>query len=100
MKNLGFTNCIMKPSLKKFDSIKRQQCLDSQVLASTQCLPIDLMKKEKFIGIVDQLAGQLPWAFNIDDLTERKELVNACLGKKRIINMMTITINPVNPKIL
>ena len=66
-------------SRKKFDSIKRQQCLDSQVLASTQCFPIDLMEREKFIGIVDQLAGQLLWAFNIDNPTERKELVGRIL---------------------
>ena len=76
---LGFYELYDKPSRVKFDSIKRQQCLDSQVLASTQCLPIDLMKREKFIGIVDRLAGQLLWAFNIDDLTESKELVRRVL---------------------
>ena len=76
---LGFYE---KPSRVKFNSIKRQQCLDSQVLASTQCLPIDLMKREKFIGIVDRLAGQLLWAFNIDDLTESKELVRRVLERR------------------
>ena len=76
---LGFYELYDKLSRVKFDSIKRQQCLDSQVLASTQCLPIDLMKREKFIGIVDRLAGQLLWAFNIDDLTESKELVRRVL---------------------
>ena len=36
---LGFYELYNKPSLTKFNLIKRQQCLDSQVLASTQCLP-------------------------------------------------------------
>ena len=76
---LGFYELYNKPSHKKFDLIKQQQCVDSQVLASIQCLPIDLMKREKFIGIVDRLAGQLLWAFNIDDLTESKELVRRVL---------------------
>ena len=79
---LGFYELYNETSLKKFDSIKRQQCLDSQVLASTQCFPIDLMEREKFIGIVDQLAGQLLWAFNIDNPTERKELVKRILERR------------------
>ena len=73
---------INETSRKKFDSIKRQECLDSQVLVSTQCLPRDLMEREKFIGVVDQLAGQLLWAFNIDNPTERKELVGCILEKR------------------
>ena len=36
-----------------------QQCIDSEVIASRQCFPRDLATKEKFIDIVDQLAGQL-----------------------------------------
>ena len=81
-KKLGFDGSYNETSLKKFDSIKRQQCLDSQVLASTQCFPIDLMEREKFIGIVDQLAGQLLWAFNIDNPMERKELVKRILERR------------------
>lgn len=78
-KKLGLDGSSNETSRKKFDSIKRQKCLDSQVLASTQCFPIDLMEREKFIGIVDQLAGQLLWAFNIDNPTERKEWVGRIL---------------------
>ena len=46
-KKLGFDGSYNETSLKKFDSIKRQQCLDSQVLASIQCFPIDLYGKGK-----------------------------------------------------
>ena len=81
-KKLGLDGSYNETSRKKFDSIKRQKCLDSQVLVSTQCLPRDLMEREKFIGIVDQLAGQLLWAFNIDNPTERKELVGRILEKR------------------
>ena len=81
-KKLGLDGSYNETSRKKFDSIKRQKCLDSQVLASTQCFPIDLMEREKFIGIVDQLAGQLLWAFNINNPTERKELVGRILEKR------------------
>lgn len=52
---------------------------DSEVLASTQCLPRDLVKREKRIDIVDELAGQLLWAFNVDDPTERRRLIEQVL---------------------
>ena len=57
-----------------------QQCIDSEVIASIQCFPRDLATKEKFIDIVDQLAGQLLWAFNIDTSpTARRNLVKHIL---------------------
>ena len=63
----------------EFDSIKRQKCLDSQVSASTQCVARDLVERERFIEVVDELAGQLLWAFNVDNPTRRRELVERTL---------------------
>ena len=60
-------------------SIKQQQSYDSEISASTQYLPRDLVKKEIFIKIVDELVGQLLWAFNVDDPTVRKKLVESIL---------------------
>ena len=58
----------------------QQQCIDSEVIASMQCFPRDLATKEKFIDIVNQLAGQLLWAFNIDTSpTASKNLVKRIL---------------------
>ena len=82
---LGFYNLYNRPSRTEFDLIKRQQCLDSQVLVSTQCLPRDLAEREKFIGVVDQLASQLLWAFDIDEPAERKEFVEHILRDEKII---------------
>ena len=81
-KKLGLDGSYNETSRKKFDSIKQQQCLDSQVLAFTQCLPRNLVEREKFIGVVNELAGQLIWAFNIDDPTKKKELVRRVLEKR------------------
>lgn len=52
---------------------------DSEVLVSTQCLPRDLAKTDKCIDIVDELAGQLLWAFNVDNPTERRKLIERIL---------------------
>lgn len=49
----------------KSDEKERQRCLDSQVLASVQSLPQDLVDREKFIDAVDELTDPLLWAFNI-----------------------------------
>ena len=51
------------------------QSMDPEVLASTQCLPRDLVEREKFIDVVDELAGQLLWSFDIDDSKATRELV-------------------------
>ncbi len=82
---LGFYNLYNRPSRTKFNLIKRQQCLDSQVLVSTQCLPRHLAEREKFIGVVDQLASQLLWAFDIDEPVERKKFVEQILRDEKII---------------
>ena len=47
------------------DEREKQKCLDSEVLASTQRLPQDLVDREKFIDTVDELTDPLLWAFNI-----------------------------------
>ena len=61
------------------DLIKQQQCLDSQISVSIQRLARDLMKREEIIEVVDKLAGQLLWAFNIDNSMLRRELVERIL---------------------
>ena len=48
-----------------YDEREKQKCLDSEVLASTQRLPQDLVDREKFIDTVDELTDPLLWAFNI-----------------------------------
>ena len=58
------------------DDGETQKCLDSQVLASTQRFPQDLVDKEKFIDTVDKLIDPLLWAFNI--------IVNA-EGKRELV---------------
>ena len=55
--------------------IKQQQSFDSEISASTQYLPRALVKREQLIEIVDELVGQLLWAFNIDDPTQRRGLI-------------------------
>ena len=45
--------------------LETQKCLDSQVLASLQCLLQDLIDRNKFIDTVDELTNRLLWAFNI-----------------------------------
>lgn len=70
----------------KSDDIEKQQCFDSEVLASLQCLPQDLIDRNKFIDTVDRLTDPLLWAFNIvvDDAA-RKELVEQLLLGVRIL---------------
>lgn len=70
----------------KSDDIEKQQCLDSQILTSLQCLPQDLIDGSKFIDTVDELTKPLLWAFNITvNNVERKELVKQLLLGERIL---------------
>ena len=80
-KKLGVYRLGDGPSYTEFDSIKRQQCLNSQISTSAQCLARNLVKKEEVIEVVDELAGQLLWAFNVDDPTVRRELVERILER-------------------
>ena len=68
------------------DDLEKQQCLDSQVLVSLQCLPQDLIDRNNFINTVDQLTNPLLWAFNITvNDAGRKELVEQLLLGERIL---------------
>ena len=74
----------------KSDEIEKQQCLDFQVLASTQRFPQGLVDREKFIDTVDKLTDPLLWAFNIivtaegkRKLVERLLLGEGILGGER-----------------
>ena len=72
------------------DYIGQQQSSDSEVLASAQRLPRNLAEKEIFIDVVDMLAGQLLWAFNIGDpmrntATKRRQLIERILKTASLI---------------
>ena len=75
MEKLGFYGLEGSPSIIEFQSIDRQQCLDSQVLASAQCLAHDLIEGEAFEEI-DKLVEQLFWAFNFHNPTRRRALLD------------------------
>ena len=59
--------------------VKQQRSFDSEISASTQCLPRNLAEKDKFLEVVDEIAGQLLWSFNIDDPMQRRRLVEQIL---------------------
>lgn len=79
---LGLYGLVDGTSYIEFDSIKRQQCLNSQVSTSAQCLARNLVKKERVIEVVNELAGQLLWAFNVDDPTVRIRLIERMWGRE------------------
>ena len=83
-----FYSNILSRSIKT-DEIEKQQCFDSQVLVSIQCLPQDLVDRKQFIGTVDQLTDPLLWAFNIivND-AGRKELVEQLLLGEGILSQL------------
>ena len=74
MEKLGFYGQGGSSSIIDFELIERQQCLDWQVSASTQCLAQDLIEGEAF-EVVDKLVAQLFWAFNADNPTQRRGLL-------------------------
>ena len=53
----------------------KYQSLDSDILASTQCFQRDFLEREKVVDIVETLAEQLLWAFNVDDPVKSKKLI-------------------------
>jgi hypothetical protein len=63
------------------NQMKQQQSADSEISASTQYLPRDLVEREKFIEAVDELAGQLLWAFDVDDPQGRRGTVETILNR-------------------
>ena len=64
---------------------RRQQSLDSEIPASIQCFSRDLVERQKNIDIVDTLAGQLLWAFNVDNPEKRRELVENLLEANNLL---------------
>ena len=70
------------------EDIGPQQSNDSEISVSTQYLPRDLVKEEKFINVVDELAGQLLWAFNVDD-DQRREKVEGVLRGSGLVGSTT-----------
>ena len=67
------------------DEWKRQQSLDSEIAASIQCFPRDLAEKEKNLDIVNDLTGQILWAFNVDNPKKRKELIEDLLEANNLL---------------
>ena len=67
--------------------IEEQRSADSEVSASTQYLPRDLVKREKFIEVIDELAGQLLWAFNVhvSDPQNRRDMVEYILIRNSLL---------------
>lgn len=60
-----------------------RECVDSDILASTQCLPHDLMKREQLIKAVQELADQLLWAFDVDEPAMSRKLVRETLAQNK-----------------
>ena len=60
-----------------------RECVDLNVFASTQCLPQDLMEREKLIKIVGELADQLLWAFDVDEPVMSRKLVRETLAQNK-----------------
>ncbi len=60
-----------------------RECVDSDVLASTQCLPHHLMENEKLINVVEKLANQLFWAFDVHKPMITRKLVRETLAKNK-----------------
>ena len=67
------------------DELRRHKSLDSEISASIQCLPRDIVEREKVIDIVNDLAGQLAWPFNYDNSEQRKELVEGVLKPNNLL---------------
>ena len=60
-----------------------RECVDSDVLASTQCLPRHLMERKKLINVITKLANQLLWAFDVDEPVMSRKLVRETLARNK-----------------
>lgn len=60
-----------------------RECVDSDVLASTRCLPHHLIERKKLINVVTELANQLLWAFDVDEPVMSKKLVRETLARNK-----------------
>ena len=70
---------------QRYHEWRRQQSLDSEIHASIQCFPRDLVEKEKNIYLVDDLVGQLLWAFNVNSPEKRRELIEDLLKANNLL---------------
>lgn len=64
-------------------SQQTRECVDSDILASTQCLPPDLIERKKLINLVEELANQLLWAFDVDEPVISRKLVRETLARNK-----------------
>ena len=72
------------------DQIGQQQSADPEISVSAQYLPRELIKEEKFMNVVDEFAGQLLWAFNVNvDDHERREKVESILRECELVDSPT-----------
>ena len=67
------------------DELRRHKNLDSEIHASIECLPRDIVEREKVIDIVNDLAGQLAWPFNYDNSEKIKELIEGVLEPNNLL---------------
>ena len=67
------------------DELKRHKSLDSEIPASIQCSPGDIVGKEKVIDIVNDLIGQLAWPFDYDNTKKIKELIEGVLEANKLL---------------
>ena len=67
------------------DELRRHKNLDSEIRASIECFPRDIVEREKVIDIVNDLAGQLAWPFNYDNSEKIKELVEGVLEPNNLL---------------
>ena len=67
------------------DELRRHKSLDSEIRASIECFPRDIVEREKVIDIVNDLAGQHAWPFNYDNSENRKELIEDLLEANNLL---------------
>ncbi len=67
------------------DELERHKSLDSEIPASIQCYPRDIVARETVIGIINDLAGQLAWPFNYDSSENIKELIEDLLEANNLL---------------
>lgn len=67
------------------DELGRHKSLDSEIPASIQCYPRDIVARETIIDIVNDLAGQLAWPFNYNSSEKIKELIEDVLESNNLL---------------
>ncbi len=62
-----------------------QECVDSEIIVTTQCLTWDIAEREKFINVIDSLTQQILWAFNVSDFDKTRKLVEKILTRNNLL---------------